>query len=596
MRRLVQTVLVLLLIVAKPAFAQDYYVGESGTAPEGADPDYSSLWEALQAVAANEATGPVTLHITSDLDERGYDLLLNNVAITADAPLTIKPMEGTTPTVTMGAISESGVTGADGSGLAIINTPNVTIDGSGEEGGSSRDLTLVIDELGASTGIRIYGSAHNATVRNTNILTATPGPTLAGVRVGGATPTGTLLENNQIGSEAAVFFHGVALVGAEGATIDMDIVNNDMYVSQRGITTWYVGDARYEGNRIRVTGRYPTTSWSAGMYIVTAHEMHIAGNEILGFTTNNNDARPNAGFLFNANAGDIWVYNNTIAVPEFSNNGSYGDAEFFGFGVSWADVGSDHFIYHNTVRIGSSTASGPVAAFGFASHVGSTGQGWDLRNNIFVVEDDAANAYAIYWPVDGEEPLSDDNNLYAPNASVGNWRGTSFRTLADWRFGAALDGNSSSKEVEFVSETDLRLTGTSVGDEDLLAPRIELVDVDIDGNERGAETAYMGAHEAGVGVSSDRVADLPDAFELHQNYPNPFNPSTTISFTLRDPGHVRVQVFNVAGQLVHDLVDGYEMAGKHEVNFDAGSLASGMYLYRIEFEGRSETKRMMLVK
>ncbi len=604
MRRLVQIFCVLSLIAASPAIAQtfegDFYVGDAGTAPGGEDPDYASLWEAFQDLAANPATGPITLHITSDLDERGYNLLLNNLSFTADKSLTIRPMAGATPTVTLGAIEESGVTIADGATLAIVNTPYVTIDGSNEEGGTSRDLTIIADNLGGSTGIRIYGSAHHTTVRNVRLITSTPGPTLAGVRVGtgNVAPENTLLENNQIGSDDGVFFHGIALVGAEGATINMDIIDNDIYASQRGITTWYVGEARYEGNRIRITGQFVTTSWSAGIYVVTSHQLHVAGNEILGFNTNNIDQRPNAAFLFNANAGDIWVYNNTVAVPEFTNHGSYPSAEFFGFGVNWADAGSNHFIYHNTVRIGSSTEDGPVAGFGFAYHVAMTGQGWELRNNIIVVEDSSPEAYAIYWPVEGTEPEIDDNNLYAPNAKIGHWRGNDFETLGEWQFGAALDGNSVSKAVEFVSDLDLRLTGSSIGDHDLAGVPLPLVTVDIDGTERDEVNPYMGAFEGSVGlpIETSDGSEIASAFELHQNYPNPFNPSTTIGYNLREPGHVRILIFDISGRKVAVLANGYEGVGGHEVTFDAGDLASGMYLYRIEFEGRSETKQMMLIK
>lgn len=582
-------------------FAGDFYVGAEGTAPGGADPHYASLADAFDAINGTEPTGAITLHITSDIDESNADLVLNQGAFSAEMPLTIRPADGTTPTVTLGANGEDAGDGAN-AGLAILNSGYVTIDGS-SNGDGSRDLTFLVNDEALTRAIFVYGESPNVTVRNSVVATAVPASGVAAVRVavGQAPPQGVLIENNQLGSEEAAFFHGVAFVGSEGSEIDADVIGNDIYASQRAITTFWVTDARYEGNRMWITGEYPTTSWSAGIYLVLASDVHVAGNELLSFTTNTETAQFNAGIVFNANLGDVFVYNNMFAVPEFSNNGTATDNPFFGFGANNAAGAGSHYFYHNTVRIGGSTQEGAVAGFGWAAGMNTTPQEWTFRNNIIAVEHDADNAYALHWPVPaGNEPDSDDNNLYVTgdDASVVFWRGTALEALSDWQFSTGLDGNSVSKAVEFVSDTDLRLTGASIGDQDLAAPRIEMVAVDIDGNERGAESAYMGAFEAAVDVSieRDRVAELPEAFELHQNYPNPFNPSTTISYTLREPGHVRVRVYNAAGQLIRELVDRYDMSGTHEVRFDAGDLASGMYLYRIEVGGRAQTKQMVLVK
>ncbi len=583
-------------------YAGDFYVGAEGTAPGGSDPHFSSLEDAFAAFEDNEPTGPITLYITSDLDEDG-GAVLEGAAFTESAPLTIRPLPGTTPTVSLGAVDDD--TEANAAGLALINSPYVTVDGSAEAGGTSRDLTLLVTDEEVTRAVLIFGSSDNSAVRNTNIETSVSGAAMTAVRItmGGPTPMGVVVENSSLGSEETSFHIGVSFNANTGQELDSDILGNDIYASYRGITTWWMDDARLEHNRIWITGQYPVSTaaaaWPAGMYLVLTSNTTVIGNEIRGFTTNTSEGKINGGFVINANLGDVWIYNNMIAVPEFSNNGAATDNRFFGVGVTNAAGAGTQHILHNTIHVGSSTQTGTIAAFGWDAALQTTEMQWDVRNNIFVVEPDQDNAYAIHWPIpEGNVPVFDDNNLYVPNGYVGHWRGSDFESLNDWQFGAGLDGNSVSQDVEFVSELDLRLTGASVGDEDLAAPRIEMVEVDIDGNERGAETAYMGAFEAGVDVSidRDRVAELPKAFELHQNYPNPFNPSTTISYTLRDPGHVRIQVFNVAGQLIHDLVDGYEPAGKHEVNFDAGSLASGMYLYRIEFEGRSETRQMVLVK
>jgi len=89
---------------------------------------------------------------------------------------------------------------------------------------------------------------------------------------------------------------------------------------------------------------------------------------------------------------------------------------------------------------------------------------------------------------------------------------------------------------------------------------------------------------------------LPAKFLLSQNYPNPFNPSTTINYSLPKSGNVTLKVFDILGQEVTTLVNEKQSAGKYEVKFDAGKLASGIYYYRISVGNFIQTKKMILMK
>jgi len=89
---------------------------------------------------------------------------------------------------------------------------------------------------------------------------------------------------------------------------------------------------------------------------------------------------------------------------------------------------------------------------------------------------------------------------------------------------------------------------------------------------------------------------IPLQFSLEQNYPNPFNPSTTIEYTIPQNGFVSLKVFNVLGKEVATLVNGQNDAGNHKVEFDATSLNSGVYFYRIESRNFVETKKLVLLK
>ena len=88
----------------------------------------------------------------------------------------------------------------------------------------------------------------------------------------------------------------------------------------------------------------------------------------------------------------------------------------------------------------------------------------------------------------------------------------------------------------------------------------------------------------------------PEIFSLKQNYPNPFNPSTTISYSLSKSSYVKLRVFNILGKEVTTLADGFQSAGNHSANFLATNMASGVYFYRLEAEGYTAMKQMLLVK
>jgi hypothetical protein len=85
-------------------------------------------------------------------------------------------------------------------------------------------------------------------------------------------------------------------------------------------------------------------------------------------------------------------------------------------------------------------------------------------------------------------------------------------------------------------------------------------------------------------------------FKLMQNYPNPFNPSTKISFDLPWAGYVKLTVYNSLGQFVKELLNEYKEAGSYTTEFNANTLSSGVYFYKLESKGYTVTRRMTMVK
>ena len=95
-------------------------------------------------------------------------------------------------------------------------------------------------------------------------------------------------------------------------------------------------------------------------------------------------------------------------------------------------------------------------------------------------------------------------------------------------------------------------------------------------------------------VSAER--EQPKTVALRPNYPNPFNPSTAIEYELATPQHVRLDVFDATGRTVKVLANGIRPVGTHTVTFDAYSLPSGLYVYRLQAGGKTITRKMTLVK
>lgn len=90
--------------------------------------------------------------------------------------------------------------------------------------------------------------------------------------------------------------------------------------------------------------------------------------------------------------------------------------------------------------------------------------------------------------------------------------------------------------------------------------------------------------------------NLPDSYSLQQNFPNPFNPVTEISFGLPLSSDVKLEIFNLLGQNVTVLHEGYLEAGVHSLSWDGSDVASGVYLYKLTAGNFSETKKMVLLK
>ncbi len=112
----------------------------------------------------------------------------------------------------------------------------------------------------------------------------------------------------------------------------------------------------------------------------------------------------------------------------------------------------------------------------------------------------------------------------------------------------------------------------------------------------GANNVTKACESGWVYGSGPHATLIPSEFGLGQNYPNPFNAATVISFSLREAGHVTLEVYNIAGRKVATLVDGWRSTGEHDALFEASDLSSGIYFYRLQTGNLVQTKKMILMK
>lgn len=94
-------------------------------------------------------------------------------------------------------------------------------------------------------------------------------------------------------------------------------------------------------------------------------------------------------------------------------------------------------------------------------------------------------------------------------------------------------------------------------------------------------------------LSNEVVIRIPVKFNISQNYPNPFNPSTKIDFEIPEDGEVNIVVYDISGMEVSVLVNGFRIAGYYSVLFNASDLSSGIYYYKVQFNGDRSYQKVM---
>jgi hypothetical protein len=233
-------------------------------------------------------------------------------------------------------------------------------------------------------------------------------------------------------------------------------------------------------------------------------------------------------------------------------------------------------------------------------------------NNIFYYDSPTSPFVYHSWGTPTKTFVFDNNIWYSTNSSY-TWKinGNSTSTFSTWqgwgydvngRFANPLFTNIEGGVYTLQSESPAINSGANVG-----------LTKDINSNLVPSYFPDMGAyqHNSGKGGGWIRMqmstlslnTAIPKDFDIGQNYPNPFNPSTKIDYQVPTDAKVILEVYNIAGQKVAELVNQEQTAGFYTVNFGSSDkLASGVYIYRMTANDKatgkffSETKKMMLLK
>jgi hypothetical protein len=146
--------------------------------------------------------------------------------------------------------------------------------------------------------------------------------------------------------------------------------------------------------------------------------------------------------------------------------------------------------------------------------------------------------------------------------------------LNNWVKIGSIDGNGTTTETHKYSFKDEDLSDGKV--------KYRLKQFDFDGT-------FSYSNEIDVNL-------IPKEFILHQNYPNPFNPTTNIEFTIPLKSQIKINVYNILGELIQTIANGLFEPGLHVIVFNAENLPSGIYIYQMETELSTQSRTMILLK
>lgn len=280
------------------------------------------------------------------------------------------------------------------------------------------------------------------------------------------------------------------------------------------------------------------------------------------------------GHTDNANIGAAWIFersgNTWSSQIKLTGIGAIGSARF-GRSVSISEDG-------NTAIIGGyedDAAKGAVWVFV------RNGLSWTQQGNKLVgtgATGNASQGFSISLSYDGNTAVVGgiDDNAFAGATWVFSRIGGVWNQVGNKLVGTGAVGSSNQGGAVAISPDGNTIIVGGIADNTNL----------------GAAWIFI----PGTTSVQNSSGEVPNGFQLSQNYPNPFNPSTTINFSIPQSGYVSLDIYNINGERVTTLVSEELNAGSYDYNWDASSLSSGVYFYKLISSSFTSTNKMLLLK
>jgi hypothetical protein len=539
-------------VTSIPSLSGDYYIGAPGTGPSGSDPQFATLRDAFEVINNSPFSGNCTFYITSDIEETftptvGYGL---GLAANPDPyTITFKPYTGVQPVITLDYPTDgtSGPSGALIIGIPMDNniawadmrtTKNIVIDGSNTVGGTTRDLTLQSAPTAHRNAMTVVvvGDVSNLTIKNTNIYYKVQTVSTSGNLFIGAVqirsrnegskdyvPHDLIFENNHLnanfdGNAQNSQGYGLYQSGTPiPATYPYNITlkNNIIEGKRRAISLYRAGSHEIFGNEIILNQNIAANTTNEAIYAVdvdTNSVVNIYNNKITKVSSMTNAANNGNTAISIESFGTYNVYNNMISGFELTAANPVAYVR----GIKNSSATATLNAVFNTIYMTDleDIGTGNVAYSGIYVNNGIN----NIGDNIVVSAEKDFSSYCFYREGSAGTITSSYNDLYPNTAGVvGQWDTVTTATLADWQTASGQDAYSVSKEVFFVSDNDLHLTGSSIGDVSLAGIGVAGLTTDIDGDTRSASSPYMGADESSVKLEptitiAEAISDLNHDF------------------------------------------------------------------------------------
>jgi parallel beta-helix repeat protein len=426
-----------------------------------------------------------------------------------------------------------------------------------------------------TSGIHLNNSS--ITIRNSLIENSeAPTGSLGGGGIELINSSNALIEHNTVRDNYSADYGGGIYVESSSPIIRNNVIENNLAgyygtASGGGIAFFdsynpEIVNNLISNNTVQASGSFSVRHGrGGGLYFSNSANPIISGNEISGNTVN---AEPQT----TSNGGGIFLFNSD---PLISHNLIVENS-------ATGDDGGGLYLYSSNPELINNTIAYNIA--------GDSGGGvfMDFSNPTIVNT-------IIYFnqAVDGMGMFTEDSYPVVSFSDIqGSWSGEGNVDI-DPLFRDAANGDYHLQDIDLCGDdyySPLIDAGTPQYSDSLIACEWG------HGTTASDMGAYGGGNSYATGVDDDVVENLPVAINLSQNYPNPFNATTTISYNIATPSHVKLEIFDLLGRSVSTLVDEYQNAGTFQANWNASDVSSGTFFYRLQSGQSVESKKMVLLK